>query len=100
MTSPSKQREPREHPALSGVRELGKDEKIARILLDRDKGHLWCLAPDCSFYITVPSAPVHVMRAELKDFFRDHRKHRHPHFLGPTRYDEQLGESWKSVSQS
>lgn len=97
MTSPSKAREPGAENALAGTRELGPDEKIARIQFERNEAHLWCLEPDCSFYIKVPAAPVPVMRAELKDFYRVHRKTRHPHFVGKTSYEEILGESWKDA---
>lgn len=98
MTNPSKQAEPGEGGLPIGARELGKEEKIARLMYERDGGHLWCLAADCSFYIKVPGAPVPVMRGELKDFYRVHRKTRHPHFFGKTQYEELLGESWKNGS--
>jgi len=97
MTNQSKQREPGEGYAPIGARELGKDEKMARLLFERDKGLLWCMVSDCSFSINVPAAPVSVMRSELKDFYRVHRRMRHPHFIGKTQYEEILGDSWKDA---
>ena len=95
MTSPSKPREPGAENVLAGTRKLGPDEKIARILFERDHAMLWCMAEDCSFSIKVPGAPVPVMSAEMKYFYRIHRRIRHPHLLGQTRYEEILGGSWK-----
>jgi hypothetical protein len=94
MTSPSKKPSGQEGEHFAGERTLGPDEKIARIMVERDKGHLWCLAPDCLFYISVPGAPAGVMMAELRDFYRVHRRMRHPQFMGKGSFEYLLGEGW------
>lgn len=80
---------------LTGEHIIEKGEILCRIILEPSSGHLRCLVPGCDFHIHVAAAPVPVMCAELRDFYSDHRKHRHPEYKGRTGYDYQMGDRWK-----
>jgi hypothetical protein len=34
------------------------------------------------------------MEHELKDYYRDHRAHRHPEYMGRTLFEFSLAEGW------
>lgn len=79
---------------ITGRHEIKKGEQHCRMKLEKSGGYMWCLMPGCAFHIHVAAAPVPVMMAELRDFYTQHRKHRHPELYGRTGYDYQLGDEW------
>jgi hypothetical protein len=75
------------------IHELKPNEKMGRITSEATGASLKCLVPGCGFELNVPYAPRRIMEHELKDYFRDHRLHRHPEYRGKTLYEFILSES-------
>jgi hypothetical protein len=76
------------------VHELKPGEKMGRITVDVTGANIKCLVPGCGFYLSVPIASRSVMEHELKDYYRDHRRHRHTEYAGRTLFDFVLGPDW------
>jgi hypothetical protein len=76
------------------VYELKPGEKMARITLSVGGAQVKCLVPGCEFWLHVPIASRTVMEHELKDYYRDHRRHRHIEYHGRTLYEFVLSEDW------
>lgn len=76
------------------MHELKPGEKMGRITIELSGATLRCLVPGCGFEIHIPPASRTVMEHELKDYFRDHRSHRHHDYVGRTLFDFELAESW------
>jgi hypothetical protein len=72
--------------------ELKPGEKMARITVKQTGARVDCLVDKCSFWVFVPAASRYVMEHELKDHYRDHRKHRHAEYAGRTLFEYVLGE--------
>ena len=67
---------------------------MGRITLDVTGATLDCLVPGCTFTIKVSPASRAVMEHELKEYFRDHRTHRHAEYYGRSLFEFILGEGW------
>jgi hypothetical protein len=93
---PAKQRGSIIVPTAPGlkVHELKPGEKMARITISPQWSKVECLVPGCEFWLHVQIASRTVMEHELKDYYRDHRKHRHIEYHGRTCYDFVLSEDW------
>jgi hypothetical protein len=94
MTSPSKQRN--QTFAADGIRahEIQPGEKLATIRITTQGAALRCLIPGCSFVIEIAAASRGVLESECKAYYSDHRKHRHPEYVGRSYFDFVLGPDW------
>jgi hypothetical protein len=96
MPMPAKQRKSADTLGVPGlkVHELKPGEKMARIEITLDGADVSCLVPGCPFWLHVPIASRTVMEHELKDYYRDHRKHRHVEYQGRTLFEYVLSPDW------
>lgn len=81
-------------PAGAKPYELKTGEKMARITVGLLGTEVRCLVPGCGFWISVPIAARSVMEHEVKDYYRDHRRHRHAEYVGRTLFDFVLSKDW------
>jgi hypothetical protein len=76
------------------IHELQPGEKMARITVKVSGARLDCLVPGCPFWIIVPQAQRTIMEAELKDHYKDHRKHHHMEYQGRTIFEFALDKDY------
>jgi hypothetical protein len=81
-------------PAGAKLYELKPGEKMGRITVSPLGTEVRCLVPGCGFWISVPIAPRSVMEREVKDYYSDHRRHRHAEYVGRTLYEFVLSPDW------
>lgn len=94
MTSQSKRGSNRQRDLTETIIEKKPGEKWASIVVYTMGAELRCMIPHCDFHVNVSRATVPVMVRELRDYYADHRKHRHAEYCGRTEYEETLGEDW------
>jgi len=92
LMSPSRAKQLGE--AVKDVHYIKPGEKLARITIKASGARLDCLIDHCSFWVGVPQASRAVMEHELKQFFRDHRSHRHFEYEGRSVFEFVLDQEW------